>query len=507
MPTFEPVIGLEIHVQLKTASKMFCGCAEGFCPVCMGHPGTLPILNKEAVRLGLKAALGLNCTIPDFCKFDRKHYFYPDLPKGYQISQYDQPLSVDGWLDIPGFKDRRVRIQRLHLEEDAGKLTHITTTDGHYTLVGTASMTVVDFNRAGTPLAEIVTHPDFRSPAEAKAFLQELRLLMRYLNVSDADMEKGHLRCDANISLHEPDTALNTKVEVKNLNSFRSVERALEYEIKRQTKLLEAGIVPAGETRGWDEARQETVSQRSKEDAADYRYFPEPDLPPLRFGEADALFDVAAMFRELPELPWKKRARFQEQYGFATADAGLLAEDHGLANYTEQVISELKSWLRTLEGVSEDDADAIWHKNKERLGKLVSGWLLNKLPPLLTAAGISFEQCKITPEDFAEFITILYHNKVNSMNAQVVLQKMVKTGEDPHRILEEGGLRQMEDSDELETIVQAVINANPDMVVHYKKGKIAVIQFLVGQVMKQSRGKANPQVAREMLEKNLRDIA
>jgi aspartyl-tRNA(Asn)/glutamyl-tRNA(Gln) amidotransferase subunit B len=508
----EPVIGLEIHVQLKTATKMFCGCENvsderapntAICPVCTGHPGTLPVTNAKALELGVLAALAINCRIPDRAKFDRKNYFYPDLPKGYQISQFDEPVSVEGYLDIElpagaaGRKAPRIGITRLHLEEDAAKLVH--SADG--------KSSYVDYNRGGTPLAEIVTEPDFASPAEARVFLQELQRIMRAIGASDADMEKGQMRCDANISMREvvedpekePRRArqLNPKTEVKNLNSIRNVERALEYEIKRQTGVWEETGNPVQETttRGWDDAKGETTEQRSKEAAHDYRYFPEPDIPPL-----DLILLREKMAELLPELPQAKRARFMDEYGLTREDATLMTDDPALADYVEETFSELRAWLLSAEDV-EGTVDEKWEANKRKLSKLVSGWLLSKLGGLLVERKMSWPQleAKITPDAFSEFLTLIHESKVNSATAQVILAEMLETGASPESILKNKDLAQKSSPDELKPIVEGVINQNPDSVAQYRSGKIQVVKFLLGAVMKATGGKANPQVAEELL--------
>jgi aspartyl-tRNA(Asn)/glutamyl-tRNA(Gln) amidotransferase subunit B len=507
--TLEPVIGLEIHVQLKTRSKMFCGCdnrAEdappntSVCPICMGHPGTLPAVNAQAVRFGTLASLALNCRINPRSKFDRKNYFYPDLPKGYQISQFDEPVGIKGSLTVenPAAKGKertvfRIGITRLHLEEDAAKLQHS----------GDGTWSYVDFNRAGTPLAEIVTEPDFASPSEAKAFLQELRLIMRTLGVSDADMEKGHLRCDANVSLRQviDDPAVeqesvarfNPKTEVKNLNSFRSVERALEYEILRQTRLWEAGMPPMRTTtRGWDDDKQITVEQRVKEGSSDYRYFPEPDLPPL---------DMAGIESEarpkMPELPVAKRTRFREEYAFAPADAKQIVDNPWLADWVERVMSELQEWLKS-SGEKES-----WEAAKSKFAKLVSGWLLSKMLGLMASMSIDIRIAKVTPEDFAEFLTLIHLGKINSTAAQEVLRLMLESGQDPSQIVSERGLEQVSNVGDLELACDNAILANGKVVDDYKTGTKNAIMFLVGQVMKETRGKAKPDLVREILEAKL----
>lgn len=507
----EPVIGLEIHVQLKTKSKMFCPCENisedrppntAVCPVCTGHPGTLPVANASAIKLGVLAGLAINCTIPDRAKFDRKNYFYPDLPKGYQISQFDQPVAVKGWLDIEvsGAKERerksaRIGITRLHLEEDAAKLTHAADGKSSY----------VDYNRGGTPLAEIVTEPDFASPAEARVFLQELQRIMRAIGASDADMEKGMMRCDANISMREIAESpserhamqLNPKTEVKNINSIRNVERALEYEIKRQTEVWQDTGAPVAvtTTRGWDDARGVTVDQRSKEAAHDYRYFPEPDLP-----ELDLVVIREEAAKLVPELPQARRARFMDEYGFSREDATVMTDEPSLAYYVEEVMSEMREWLHA-NGDVEGTDDEKWEANKGKISKLVSGWLLSKLGGLLVQNDIPWSDVgnKITAENFGEFLVLIRESKINSAGAQVVLGEMLATGKDPEVIMEEKDLKQNSSADDLRPTVEGVLNQYVDQVVQYKSGKVQIVKFLVGAVMKATGGKANPTIAEEML--------
>jgi len=507
---FQTIIGLEFHVQLKTKTKMFCGCEnnpdndkpnENICPICLGHPGILPTINHHAVLMGIKAALAINCQVANFTKFDRKNYFYPDLPKGYQISQYDKPLALHGWLAInvqarDGLSGRlddekqlkRINIIRLHLEEDSAKSTH------------QQDSSLIDYNRGGTPLIEIVTAPHFSSPQEAKTFAQELRLIMRYLDISDADMEKGQLRCDANISLRpEGDSTLYPKAELKNINSFRSLERALDFEIKRQTILWKAGNPPTvEETRGWDEGKQETFSQRTKESEHDYRYFPEPDLAPLTFDQKQ----IEEIKQTLHELPQVKRRRFMEMYGFTGEQAKILTDSKQLANYTEQIISELKDWLQSIEGI-EDEEHEIWARNKKKLLNLVSGWLVNKFLPLLDELIIPLEKNKITAENFAEFITMVYESKINSAAAQLILKEMIKTGADPSHVMDEKDLSQMSSEKDLAQIIQKIIKNNPEQTAQYKAGKEVVIKYFVGLVMKETKGKADPQKAEQLLKDHL----
>lgn len=490
---YEAIIGIEIHVQLATKSKMFCSCSNAgesepvnttVCPVCMGHPGTLPVPNAEAIRLGVMTAMALHCDILEKSKFDRKSYFYPDLPKGYQISQYDEPIGVAGHLDVRvGEHSHRVGITRLHLEEDAAKLTH----------PAGKEYSVVDFNRAGSPLAEIVTEPDLRSPEEAGAFLRELRLLVRYLGVSDGDMEKGHLRCDANISLRPKDvTAFFAKTEIKNLNSFRAVERALAYEIERQTKLWKSNTPEtAPSTRGWDDGRGVTVLQRTKEDSADYRYFPEPDIPPLVLTN-EYLRLVEA---ETPELPAARRTRFANEYGLAPRDVEILVQDKGLGEYFEQVVSELAAWVRA------DGRD--WETARTPLIVQAANWIINRFTKLLADRKEPVRQSSITPENFAEFVKIVAAGKVNNQAAQKILETMAATAGDPSHIIEEQGLGQIEDEEMLNHLVREVITEHADVVQDYKNGKQQSLRYLIGQVMAKSKGRANPQTVRMLLEQKI----
>ncbi len=492
MTKYETIIGMEIHIEVKTDSKMFCSCAnnpdetipnKNVCPICMGHPGTLPAANKKAIEYAIKTALALNCEIAEHSKFDRKNYFYPDLPKGYQISQYDQPIGKNGHIEIDG---RRINITRVHLEEDTGKLVHPSGAD--YSLV--------DYNRSGTPLIELVTEPEIKSSKEAKEFCKQLQLIVKYLGVSDADMEKGHMRCEANISLRpEGAEKLGTKVEVKNLNSFKAVERSIEYEIKRQTEILDEGKAVIQETRGWNADEQKTYSQRKKEEAHDYRYFPEPDLPPLDLTKEGGVFDVEKIRNGIPELPLLKKYRLMNQYGLSEENAKIFSEDKDLANYFEEVISELEDWI---------DAENISKNNVEKLIKLTASYILTELQKLLYLGKKEVPQCKITPETFAEFIVMIYEKKISSSAAQTMLAEMFATGGDPSNILDEKGLAQISDETELESIVEKVIKNNPKSAGDYKAGKENALKFLVGQAMKESEGKANPQIAGEMLKKKLK---
>lgn len=503
-----PVIGLEIHVQLKTKSKMFCSCSnEGetappnttICPICTGQPGTLPTINKEALRLGLLTGRALNCTIPDNAKFDRKNYFYPDLPKGYQISQFDLPIAIKGSVEIDVLgKDVtrphvRIGITRAHLEEDAAKLFH-----------EAKGSTGVDYNRASSPLIEIVTEPDFTTPAEAKAFLNELRAIMRAIGASDADMEKGHLRCDVNVSLRRMeddgspiDIAFNPRVEVKNVNSFRSVERALVYEIERQGKLYHSNTPPAhNETRGWNDAKGVTEVQRSKEAAHDYRFFPEPDLPTL---DLTHLRDEVT----LPELPQATRARLIAEYAVSSADARTLVDEPSAITWFEQSMSELRAWLEALPE-NEGTREELWESHKAKLSKLVCGWLISKLWGLMATHGVTTKTLKIDPENFAEFISLVYTNKVNSTAAQTILEEMLLTGADPSHVMEDKQLGQIEDVEALAPVVERLVKENPKLVADYKAGKVVVVKSLIGLVMKATEGRAHPKVAEELIEMELK---
>ena len=492
------IIGLEIHIQIGTKSKMFCSCANlteeaapntSICPICMGHPGTLPVANAEAIRRGRLMALALGCTLLPHSKFDRKNYFYPDLPKGYQISQYDEPIGKAGMVEIgDGKQQRKVRITRVHLEEDAAKLIH---GDG---------VSLVDFNRAGTPLMEIVTEPDFRSSMEAKTFLQELRRIARAIGASAADMEKGQMRCDANISLREMGnefitdySTLNPKTEIKNLNSFKAVERALEYEIQRQSKLAAIGTpVNFQSTRGWNDTKGVTEEQRVKEEAHDYRYFPEPDLPPIVISPEE----IDALRAKLPELPKAKRERFMEEFSLLPADARVLTDDKALADYTEKVMSELFAW-------AEAESIELTTETRKKLGHLAAGWLGTKFMGILKEQSQTFGQTKINPENFAELLKMIFQNRVNSKMALALLPQMHATGADPSNLIEELG-EQVGDSDELAAVVARVIGENPKPVADYKKGKSTALQFLAGAMMRDTKGRANPATVHELLKKALK---
>ncbi len=493
---FEPVIGLEIHTQLKTQSKLFCdnlNDAEethpnvNICPVCMGHPGTLPALNKKAVEMVVQVGCALSCAVAARSKFDRKNYFYPDLPKGYQISQYDMPLCEHGELKVG---ERNIGITRIHLEEDTGRLVH-----------GARGASLVDFNRAGVPLMELVTEPDMRNAQEAVEFARRFQTILQYLGASDASMEKGQMRCEVNISMHEKGKPLGTKVEVKNLNSFTAVKGAIEYEIKRQSALLEKGAAVKQETRGWDENKKATVSQRLKESAHDYRYFPEPDLPALTLGaregvSAEAVIDVERLRASLPELPEQKHKRFKTEFSLEEKDAALLVSEKATAAFFERVISELGGWKKEFSGGA-----AVSGEEKKRLAKLAANYLNTDLRALTNETGAPLLETKITAENFAELIALLGFGKITSASAKAVLADMFATGKDPSDIVEEKGLAQVSDAGELEKIVAEIIAAHPKVVADYKGGNNNAMQFLIGQLMAKTKSKANPAVARGLFEK------
>ena len=496
--TYKPTIGLEIHAELKTNSKMFCSCKNdpdekrpnyNICPVCSAQPGTLPVANEDAIRKVIKTGLALNCQIAEDSKFDRKNYFYPDLPKGYQISQYDQPLCEKGFLEIDGqlpsepestlpTERRKIRITRIHMEEDTGSLMHPEGTD--YSLV--------NLNRAGVPLMELVTEPDINSGKEAREFAEELQLILKYLGVSDANMEKGQMRVEVNISISKDDK-LGTKVEIKNLNSFKVVEKAVDFEIKRQEEVLEAGDKVVQETRGWHDKKEITFSQREKEEAHDYRYFPEPDLPPMHF-DKDYVKEIEL---SMPELPEQKRERFKKEYGLDDASIAFFVANKDLSDYYEKVVSEFEAW-------TEEKEEGQAHV---KASKLVANYLISDVQGLLAGKEFVEKEFKITPENFAEFVKMIYKGEISSKIAKVVLPEMFNTGDDPSDIVEKKNLGQIKDTGEIEKIAEEVILSNSKAVEDFKNGKSTALQFLVGQVMAKSRGKANPESAREILSKLL----
>lgn len=501
---YTPVIGLEIHAALKTKTKMFCDSLNdpdekhpnvNVCPVCMAHPGTLPVINEEAVKKVILAGLALNCAIARDTFFERKNYFYPDLPKGYQISQYQKPLCEKGWLDIDNPStnaqgSKRIRITRIHLEEDAGRLYHLPGKD--YSLV--------DYNRAGVPLMELVTEPDFESGEEVKKFAEELQLIFKYLGVSDADMEKGLMRVEVNISLMEsPSTSLGTsklgtKVEIKNLNSIRAAADSVDYEIKRQSELLERGEKIVQETRGWDDAKRKTVSQRSKEEAHDYRYFPEPDLPPLYFSDKY----IQGVRGQLVELPEERRQRFIKQYGLLERDIEVFVTNKKLGDFFEHVASEIMSFDK-LQHLKQLEAG-----HTLRLLKLTSNYLITEFQKLLYEVSAEPDETKVTPEMFADMIARIFHAEVSSTGAQVVLREMFESGLSPAKIIEEKDLAQVSDLGSLEAAVDKAIADNPKAADDFKKGKEASLKFLIGMVMRESKGKANPQVVEQIIREKLK---
>jgi aspartyl-tRNA(Asn)/glutamyl-tRNA(Gln) amidotransferase subunit B len=482
MTSWEIVIGLEVHAQLLTRSKMFCGCPTTFgaapntqtCPVCLGMPGTLPVINRRAIEFGVRTALAFNLGINAACRFARKHYYYPDMPKNFQISQYEEPLAEDGWLDIDvDGGTRRIGIQRLHLEEDVGKLVHEGTLE-------TAQSSLVDFNRAGVPLMETVSKPELRSPEEAAAYLRAFRAVLLYLGVCDGNMEEGSMRCDANVSIRPRGaTELGTKVEIKNLNSFRHVQRALEFEVKRQAQALESGERIVQETRLWDADRGYTRAMRSKEFAHDYRYFPEPDLVPL---ELDASF-VDDIRGELPELARQRRQRFVSQHGVPAYDAEVLTQSRALAEYFEAVVRE---------GVN---------------AKTASNWMMSEL--LRVVAGDderAIRESPVPPAHLAGLIRLIDDGTISGKIAKDVFEKMVRSREDAATIVQREGLTQVADTGALGALVEQVIAANPKAVADWKAGKTAAAKALVGQVMKATQGKANPALVNRLIDEQLAQL-
>lgn len=498
---YDVIIGLEIHAELKTKSKMFCACNNDaadqkpnttVCPICLGHPGTLPVPNQEAIDWTIKTGLALHCKINRLSKFDRKNYFYPDLPKGYQISQYDLPLCYNGFLEIDG---RQLEITRIHLEEDTGKSAHFK--DKDYTLL--------DFNRAGTPLMELVTAPIIKTAVEAKHFCLAYQQILRYLNISQADMEKGEMRCEANISLQETGKweykeglikplkkyQLNNKVEVKNINSFRAVEKAINFEIERQQTALLNGETIIAETRGWDENKNMTVSQRIKESSADYRYFPEPDIPPLEIDETR----LNRLQLQIPEMPQAKKQRFQKEYGFTREIAEVLTTDKALADWTENVLSELDAWIEA-NGDEEE-------RQEKRLAKTAGNWITSELLKHLNSDNKKIGDLKLTAENFAELVSLVYQDKINSSAGQRILEEMYQNGGDPTDIMKLMGLEQLDNTEELTEAVKTIIARNPSQANDYRQGKTTLLQFFIGQTMAATKGKANPKIVKELLEKLL----
>ena len=473
---FEPVIGLEVHAQLKTDTKIFCNCTTQFgnppnantCPVCTGMPGVLPVLNRQAVTFAIKAALATNCTIARESRFDRKNYFYPDLPKGYQISQYAAPIAEHGRLTVEteARGQQTIGITRIHMEEDAGKLIHDPA----------RGKSKVDLNRTGVPLIEIVSEPDIRTPAEAGAYLRKLHAILKYIEVCDGNMEEGSFRCDANISLRPVgQKAFGTRTELKNLNSFRNVEKAIQYEIQRQTYVLEEGKAVIQETRLWDPGKNKTMSMRGKEEAHDYRYFPDPDLVPL-IVEEDWIQSVAA---EMPELPDRKKARFMETYSLPDYDAGVLTATLDLANFFEE----------TLQGLSNI--------------KQAANWTMTTLLGMLNAKGLDIPQSPVSASAFSGLLQLLEKGTINANAAKTVFEEMAATGRNAPDIVREKGLEQVSDTSELETLVNEVLDENPDEVAAFRGGKTKLFSFFMGQIMKKTRGKADPKVVTPLLKSKL----
>ena len=467
MSGYEAVIGLEVHAQLLTGSKIFCGCTTAFglspntntCPVCLGLPGTLPVLNREAVEFGIRLGLALNCTIESRNVFARKNYFYPDLPKGYQITQFESPLCTRGHLDIEsGGAPKRIGIRRIHMEEDAGKNIHDESRGRSY----------IDFNRAGVPLLEIVSEPDMSTSGEAVAYLRELRLILVHLGISDGNMEQGSFRCDANISVRPAGAAgFGTRTELKNMNSFRNVQRALDHEIQRQSAIIDSGSSVVQETLSWNAILGATRPMRSKEESHDYRYFPDPDLVPVVIDEAW----TATVRKNLPELPSARRRRFMDLYGLPTYDAEQLTQEPALADYYEQCVSLL-------------DAP-----------KDISNWVMSELTRVMHETGVDVRGLKITPAMLTDLISLVKAGTVSGLAAKDVITEMAATGRNASSIVEELGMAQVSDETELKALILGIIEANPGQVTKYRQGKTQLLGFFVGEAMKASKGRANPKVA------------
>lgn len=472
---YEAVIGLEIHSELKTNTKIFCSCATSFgadqnthvCPVCLGLPGVLPVVNKRVVEFAIKAGLALNCTINKFSKFDRKNYYYPDLPKNFQTSQFDLPIAEHGYVDIEvEGKTKRIRITRIHMEEDAGKLVHSGTT------IKDSSSSNVDYNRTGVPLIEIVSEPDMHSPAEARAYMEKIKSILQYIDVSNCKMEEGNLRADVNVSLRpEGSEKLGTKVEMKNLNSFKVIEDALEYEIERQNEVLEDGGILVQETRTWDDGRGITLSMRSKEKAQDYRYMPEPDLVPIVTTDEQ----IEAYKKELPELPDARKARLVNEYGLPTYDAEIITSTRAMAEYFDAVVDA--------------GADA----------KLASNWIMGELSKHLNANEMTIENSPVFAQNLASLIGLIGKGTISSKIAKTIFEEMWTSGDTPEKIVKDKGLVQITDTKAIEEIVDKAIADNPKAVADYPKS----MGFLIGQVMKASKGKANPGLVNKMIKEKL----
>ncbi len=475
---FGTVIGLEVHTELKTASKIFCGCTTEFggeqnthvCPVCLGLPGVLPVLNEKVLEFAIRTGLALNCTISPYSKFDRKNYYYPDLPKNFQTSQYDLPICENGYLDIEvGGETKRIGITRVHMEEDAGKLVHAGT-------ISNSEYALVDYNRTGVPLLEIVSEPDIRTPEEAKAYLEKIKSILSYIDVSDCKMEEGSLRCDANISLRPiGQEQFGTKAEIKNVNSFKAVQRALEYEVERQTEVLEEGGRIIQETRTWDDSRGVTLSMRNKEQAQDYRYFPEPDLVPI---VVDASW-VESIRQALPELPEARKQRIMKDHGLSAYDAEVITAARPMADYYDALVAA--------------GAEA----------KAAANWLMGEVSKHLNACSLDIRSCPVPPASLAEMIALIDKGTISGKIAKTVFESMWNEGKTATVIIKEQGLVQMSDEGELGGIVEAVIAAHPQSVADFKAGKEKAIGFLVGQIMRQTKGRANPELVNRILKEKL----